>query len=125
MALRYMAIERGGEWVSVREICDKYQTPFDTQSKVMQLMNHADLLISRSGLHGGYRLKGDLRRWSYRDLHALIEGNDFAESCNGPKEFCDKFKVCNIHHPLQILNARVMEFFGQVNLQELLLHEVR
>ena len=55
MALKFMAEEKAiGKITSAREICDKFNTPFDTTAKVMQAMNHHKILNSVKGTKGGY-----------------------------------------------------------------------
>ena len=38
IALKYVAYEDPDKLVSVKEICEKYRTPFDVTSRVMQLL---------------------------------------------------------------------------------------
>ena len=52
-------------FVTARAICDQYHTPFDTTSRVMQIMNQRKILNSQQGTKGGYQLATDLGSINY------------------------------------------------------------
>lgn len=118
MVLKLMKGKSPDELTTAREVCDKYHTPFDTTSKVMQLMNGAGLLHSQKGVKGGYTLAHDLTNVSYVDLVQLIEGKSFMMDCHdGP---CELFNSCNIAQPIRRLNDYIINIFSSVTLNELL-----
>ncbi len=118
MVLKLMKGKTPEELTTAREVCDKYHTPFDTTSKVMQLMNNAGLLHSHKGVKGGYTLAHDLSDVSYVDLVQLIEGKSFMMDCHdGP---CELFNSCNIAQPIRRLNDYIINIFSSVTLNELL-----
>lgn len=118
MVLKLMKGKTSDELTTAREVCDKYHTPFDTTSKVMQLMNGAGLLHSHKGVKGGYTLAHDLTHVSYVDLVQLIEGKSFMMDCHdGP---CELFNSCNIAQPIRRLNDYIINIFSSVTLNELL-----
>lgn len=108
----------GETLTTAREICEKYHTPFDTTSKVMQQMKDAGILESQKGVKGGYTLLADLSTFSYLDLVEMIEGRTFMMDCHdGP---CDLFQSCNITQPIRRLNDYLMSIFSSLTLTELL-----
>ena len=118
MVLKLMKDRPATELTTAREVCDKFHTPFDTTSKVMQLMNTADLLHSHKGVKGGYTLARDLSEVSYVELVQLIEGKSFMMDCHeGP---CDLFHSCNIAQPIRRLNDYIINIFSTLSLNELL-----
>lgn len=118
MVLKLMKGKNPEELTTAREVCDKFHTPFDTTSKVMQLMNGAGLLHSQKGVKGGYTLAHDLTHVSYVDLVQLIEGKSFMMDCHdGP---CELFNSCNIALPIRRLNDYIINIFSSVTLNELL-----
>lgn len=118
MVLKLMKGKALDELTTAREVCDKYHTPFDTTSKVMQLMNSAEILHSHKGVKGGYTLSGDLSDVSYVDLVQLIEGKSFIMDCHdGP---CELFHSCNISQPIRRLNDYIINIFSTLTLNELL-----
>jgi Rrf2 family protein len=118
MVLRLMKEKDLQELTTVREVCDLYDTPFDTTAKVMQLMNNAGILHSQKGVKGGYVLARDLNEVSYLDLVEMIEGKSFMMDCHeGP---CDLFHKCNISQPIKRLNDYLINIFNSLTLNELL-----
>ena len=123
MALKLMKDKDAHELTTAREVCDKFQTPFDTTAKVMQQMNSAGILHSHKGVKGGYTLARDLSEVSYMDLVELIEGKSFMMDCHdrgddrGP---CELLHSCNITQPIKRLNDYLINIFNALTLNELL-----
>jgi Rrf2 family protein len=118
MVLKLMKDKENQELTTAREVCDAFQTPFDTTAKVMQLMNNAGILSSQKGVKGGYVLARDLSQVTYLELSELIEGKAFMMDCHeGP---CDLFHHCNISQPIKRLNDYLITIFNSLSLNELL-----
>jgi Rrf2 family protein len=123
MVLKLMTEKGSEDLTTAREVCDRFQTPFDTTAKVMQQMNGAGILHSIKGVKGGYTLSGNLSKISYVQLVELIEGKSFMHDCHdrsdgrGP---CELFQSCNIGQPIKRLNDYVMNIFNSVTIEELL-----
>ena len=127
MALKFMADKstRGdtlNALTSAREICDEFNTPFDTTAKVMQLMNNQDILKSVKGIKGGYSLNKNLSEITYMNLVRLIEcKDDIGRVCVSSRGTCELFAKCNIAAPVELLNKKLNLFLEQLTLEELLI----
>ena len=127
MALKFMAektVQSGGDHnlTSAREICDEFNTPFDTTAKVMQLMNNKDILKSVKGIKGGYSLNKNLSEITYMNLVRLIEcKEDIGRVCTTSKGTCELFPKCNIATPIELLNRKLNLFLEHLTLEELLI----
>ena len=118
MVLKLMKEKGPSELTTAREVCDRFELPFDTTAKVMQQMNGADFLHSHKGVKGGYTLARELSSISYIELAELIEGKSFMMDCHeGP---CDLIHTCNISQPIKRLNDYLINIFSSLTLQELL-----
>jgi Rrf2 family protein len=118
MVLKLMKEKTSSELTTAREVCDRFDTPFDTTAKVMQLMNTAGILHSHKGVKGGYGLNRDLSQVSYMELAQLIEGKSFMMDCHeGP---CELMHKCNITQPIKRLNDYLINIFNALSLNELL-----
>ncbi|MFA6237550.1 MAG: Rrf2 family transcriptional regulator [Bacteriovorax sp.] len=126
MALKFMAdksqehIEGDAPLISAREVCDKFNTPFDTTAKVMQIMNNQDLLKSTKGIKGGYSLNKDLSLVSYMNLVEMIEGKIAGSVCISNKGTCELIGKCNITTPVELLNKKMNAFLESLTLADLL-----
>lgn len=105
---------------SAREICDEFNTPFDTTAKVMQLMNNQEILKSVKGIKGGYSLNKDLSEITYMSLVRLIEGKEVGRVCITTKGTCELFGKCNIATPVELLNRKLNIFLETLSLADLL-----
>lgn len=118
MVLKLMKDKEIQELTTAREVCDRFDSPFDTTAKVMQQMNGAGILHSIKGVKGGYTLARDLSTISYMELAELIEGKSFMMDCHeGP---CDLYHKCNISQPIKRLNDYIINIFNSLTLNELL-----
>lgn len=118
MVLKLMKDKQAMELTTAREVCDRFDSPFDTTAKVMQQMNGAGILHSIKGVKGGYTLARDLSTISYMELAELIEGKSFMMDCHeGP---CDLYHKCNISQPIKRLNDYIINIFNSLTLNELL-----
>lgn len=126
MALKFMADKArpnsNGQHTltSAREICDEFNTPFDTTAKVMQLMNNQEILKSVKGIKGGYSLNKDLSEITYMNLVRLIEGKVVGRVCVTDKGTCELFGKCNLATPLELLNRKLNLFLETLTLADLL-----
>ena len=127
MALKFMADKAHahadlGEssLTSAREICDEFNTPFDTTAKVMQLMNNHEILKSTKGIKGGYSLNKDLNDVTYMNLVRMIEGKEVGRVCVSSKGKCELFSKCNIISPVELLNSKINVFLEALTLADLL-----
>lgn len=123
IALKHMAGLPPTRPVSAREICDQFSTPFDTTSKVLQLLSQGKVLQSIQGIRGGYILKCDLKSVSFLDLVEIVDGHkargNYCMQTSG--KMCDLYPSCNIIGPVELLQNRLGEFLENLNLYDLLI----
>lgn len=119
MVLKYMSDKNDNELVTARDICGKFNIPFDTTAKVMQQMNNVGILHSTKGVKGGYTLKANLENISYLQLAELIERKKVSADCINSN--CSLIETCNITKPISRLNTYLMYFFQDLTLKDLLL----
>lgn len=120
MALKHMSSKFPGQLTTAKEICEVTGGPFDATARVMQVMAHKGLLKSEQGAHGGYLLVKDLSKVSFYELMEMILGPMEIVKCIHASEECELHSSCNIQSPLSQLNSRLMEFYSQLPLNDLL-----
>lgn len=120
MALRHLA-ENPVQKSTVREICELYQIPFDTTSKVLQALVNGNIVVSIQGVKGGYSLVSPLREISYLKLVETIEGKSSTIACLDSGKDCKQIPFCNIISPVQKLEGLVSDYLQNLNLEDLLL----
>ncbi|MCC6138270.1 MAG: Rrf2 family transcriptional regulator [Bdellovibrionaceae bacterium] len=125
IALKHMSQKRPGELTTVKEICQKYGTPFDATARVMQQMVQGKFLKSEQGAYGGYLIMRDLTKVSVKDLIERVVGPLEIAKCINVSSTeaitnCDLKDQCNINQPLIQLNDQLIHFYEGINLHTLL-----
>ena len=120
MALKVMAVKRPGELTSAKEVVDACGCPFDATARVLQQMAQREILRSEQGAHGGYVLIRDLNKVSLLELMELILGSLAVAKCLSDEGECDLKETCNIVSPVTILNRRLMDFYSELMVGDLL-----
>ncbi|AYF44267.1 MULTISPECIES: RrF2 family transcriptional regulator [Halobacteriovorax] len=108
---------------SAREICDKYDMPFDPVSKVMQKLNNSGILSSIKGIKGGYFLSRPLSNLNLFEVSNIIEGKVKETACDALKGKCDKYLACELISPIEKINSHVNHHLISVSLEELLMNK--
>lgn len=123
IALKHMNQKRPGELTTVKEICQRYGTPFDATARVLQQMVQGKFLKSEQGAYGGYLIMRDLSKVSLRELIDKVVGPIEMVKCMGDGELdvpCEIKDKCNIMLPLMNLNEKLIRFYENINVYELI-----
>lgn len=120
MALRYMCGKVPGELTTAKEVVEATGCPFDATARVMQLMAQKGILKSEQGSHGGYTIVRDLSKTSFYDLVEMILGPLGIVKCVHAFNNCDMEGTCNIRSPIAELNARLIDFYKDLTILEIL-----
>lgn len=121
MALKHMSAKIPGELTSAKEVSEQFSTPFDATARVMQAMAQKGLLRAEHGAFGGYQITKDLSKVTMLQLLEIIEGPTAMVKCMHKESPCEIQGTCNIVSPVQLLQSKLNEFYGNITLKELLL----
>lgn len=123
ISLKHMNQKRPGELTTVKEVCQKYSTPFDATARVMQQMVQGKFLKSEQGAYGGYLIQRDLSKVSLRELIDNVVGTIEVAKCiseSATEAPCDIRETCNIMAPIFTLNEKLIRFYEDINILDLL-----
>ena len=123
MALRHISSKNLNELTSVKEICEKFGTPFDVTSRAMQKMVSGGILKSEKGAHGGYSLQVNLDVINFLDFMEMVVEPLSLVNCVESESNCSLSASCNIILPLVNLNKRMRDFFRTISLSEIMGNE--
>jgi len=123
IALVHLA-DREGVVVSSTEIGERYPVPKRLLAEALKALQHAGLLTSTRGAHGGYTLARPADRITLGEVITALEGSPTLTSCEGlgalgPSGNCDVEHVCPIRTPLQRLRAGMWNLLEGVSLRSL------
>ena len=104
--------------VSVRQISDFHNIPYDLLAKILQKMSKAKILISIKGPKGGYKIKSKYKDLTLIDFIEIIEGPFGIAGCFVDID-CDQSANCNIINPLEKINSKIYQVFSDIKLNQL------
>jgi len=119
--------------VSARAIAERFALPASLLMNILKELNHAQLVDSVRGKHGGYQLAGDPTQITLAEVFTALEGplrfaacaqqlpilagpgDDDMAACGCPIE-----GECLIRTPILRLHHRLQAFFEQTTLDDLI-----
>jgi Rrf2 family protein len=120
IALKYMRSKHREELSTAKEICTRFDIPFDPTSRVLQIMTQNEILQAEQGAYGGYRLIGDLTKFSLYDLTRMIIGAFAVTDCCTEGSKCERIAACVLKDPMARLNTRMIKVFKEVKVSEMI-----
>lgn len=122
IALVHMA-DRDGEFVSVREISERYGIPRRLLAEVLKDLCHAKVVESHRGATGGYSLAGSPENLLLSDVVTALEGKPLLMSCDSSAPThhgeCGLVPVCPIRSPLHRIRESLWELMQRTTLRSL------
>lgn len=122
LALVHMT-DRGGELVSVREICERYPVPRRMLAEVLKDLQRSAIVESQRGSTGGYQLARPPELISLSQIVAALEGAPTLTSCESPQAVksggCEVEPTCPIRSPIHRVRERLWEMMECTSLRSL------
>jgi len=116
-------VDRGGEFVPVREICDRYPVPRRLVAEVLKELGHAGLVESQRGQSGGYALARPAEDITLGEIVAALEGAPGLTSCRTLEALriseCEVEPTCPIRSPIDRVRAHLWSVMEQTTLRSL------
>ncbi len=106
---------------SNREICDKYNLPFEFLSQVLQKLHQENLLNSKRGASGGYSInESKVEQFNFYEFYCIFHQETSLVDCLVEGRDCPLEEGCNIIGPVKKLNQRVKNFYQEISISNLL-----
>lgn len=90
-----------------------------TVSKVLKLLNEADLVSSTRGTHGGYQLARAPELISVAQVIEAIDGRTGMTDCCRAKDLCGNDGVCELRGNWQYISQIINNFLANVSLADM------
>ena len=123
LALRYIAQNQDLECVSTKEISQRENIPYDLLAKLMQRLVKHNIILSKQGKAGGYRLNIDPEQLSLNQVILAIDQKIQLTDCmveNPTTEDCGRVNDCCLRSPLSKMQEKIEDLFRQTTLREIL-----
>jgi len=115
IALKYMRTKETNQLTSAKEVCERYRTPFDPTSRVLQIMTQRGILRAEQGAKGGYKIIKDLHALSMEELSQMIIGPiEIANCFHGENCECTIAPTCHIIPAMRGLNKSIKTLFSTI-----------
>jgi Rrf2 family protein len=105
------------------ELAETYHMPRSVVAKLLKGFAKAELLESRRGLHGGYRLARPTAEITLLDVLNVIDGPVHLIDCAVTEDLvtvCDYEDVCPSRSPMQDVHRRIIDLLDGITLSELM-----
>lgn len=110
--------------MSAAEIAHAVGLEPPTVSKLLKLLTHAGLLVSRRGAAGGYSLSRPAPRISVADIIDAIEGAPMGlTECSSIPGLCTRESMCSVRANWQRISQSIRGILAEITLDDLLLPE--
>jgi len=122
IALVYL-VDRQGEFVSVREICDRHPIPRRLVAEVLKDLGRTNIVESQRGVGGGYCLTRPPEEITLGEVISTLEGAPALTSCatlqlTGVGE-CEVEPTCPIRSPIHSVREHLWRLLERTTLRSL------
>ncbi|MFN0009230.1 MAG: RrF2 family transcriptional regulator [Planctomycetota bacterium] len=123
IALVHMA-DRDDQYVSVREISERYRIPRRLLAEVLKDLCHAKVVESHRGATGGYCLARSPENLPLSEIVTALEGRPLLTSCDSSAPAshqgeCGLVPVCPIRSPLHRIRENLWQLMQKTTLRSL------
>ncbi len=123
MAVKYIAMNNGGNCITAKEISSGYKISFELVSKILQQLTKFNLVQSFQGVKGGYTLTRSPNEITLIEIIKAIEPNYYITDCmgdTGSVNDCEHFDCCMIRSPLMKVQKQIESIFKQTTINEII-----
>ena len=109
-----------GEALTSHQVADEADIPEPTVRKLLKVLSRAQLLLSRRGAQGGYRLARPPEQISVAEIIAAVEGPIAMTECNVPGgEGCERSKDCPMKGTWHAVNELIQGTLSNLTLSQM------
>ena len=114
-----LASLRSGSLASAAEIAARTRIGLPTVSKLLKELQHAGLVRSVRGAHGGYQLTRPAALINAADIIDAVEGPVALTECANGAGMCGIESTCLVGHGWQRISRAIRRALNDVSLEEL------
>ena len=109
----------GGNLASAADIAERTHIGLPTVSKLLKELQHAGLVKSMRGAHGGYQLARPAAGISAADIIAAVEGPVALTECASGSGLCGIETTCTVGHGWQGVSQAIRRALVGISLTDL------
>ncbi len=105
--------------LNVNYLAEKTSLPVPTIAKVLKLLHHDGLLISKRGAHGGYLLARSPNDISLAHILKAIEGPIHLTNCVSDDDSCNILNLCPLSNVWNEVHQKFEDILDETSLAQL------
>lgn len=115
----FVLANRLDERLSASEVAEATHIALPTVSKVLKLLNEAELVNSERGVNGGYQLARAPEAIGMADIIGAIDGAVAVTECNKGDTICGHSSICELRSHWQLINGVILTVLKRLTLADL------
>ena len=121
-AIRALLVLAGKDdsYISARDIAAEQNIPYQYLRKILQQMIDNELVVSREGGKGGFKIKKSPLKIKGTDIIELFQGDIMFSECMFRKQLCQNRATCVLRKNIQKIEKLVTKEFGAITIHSLL-----
>jgi Rrf2 family cysteine metabolism transcriptional repressor len=121
IGMLHMSMKKQEELTTAKELSACYNISLDLMGKVLQRLAKAGLIRSEQGAKGGYQLNKSMQDMSIGTILKVVDGPVKIVNCIRLEDHlnCEQESRCIIRNPMQVIQDRLDDFFGNLSLQNI------
>ena len=115
----FLALNNDRQFISIREISKELCISFHYLTKILQTLNHADILESTKGPKGGVSFNTPPEKLTVYDIVAAIDGEDVLEECVLGLPGCSNENPCSLHEMWYVTKSHLEKGLKDQTIKEM------
>ncbi len=108
-----------GKKYSATGVSELTGIPVPTASKVLKLLNEANLVISTRGVNGGYQISRAPEEINLQDIITAIDGKPALTECVQDDQACQHHVTCCLRPNWQAVNQKLLAVLAGLSLADM------
>lgn len=111
--------QQGELHFSASQVAEETQLPTPTVSKLLKMLNDAEIVASTRGPNGGYQLTRKPAEISLAEIITAIDGQLAMTECSKDADSCVRTETCDLRHNWQYINQMIVTLLRQLSLADM------
>lgn len=121
LALKY--ISEADKLISVKEISDNVNIPFELLAKIMQKLSKSNIITSVQGTKGGYTLSSEPKNIRLSSIMSALNQDVQMTDCmveNPTAEDCKRVNNCCLVNPVKKIQLKINQLMDELTLEAII-----
>ncbi|MFH1359706.1 MAG: Rrf2 family transcriptional regulator [Candidatus Omnitrophota bacterium] len=110
----------GDDYISARDLSLKQSIPYEYLRKILQVLIGDDLVESKEGGSGGFKLNPKALKIKVTDVMRIFQGDIQLSACMFRKKLCPHRDQCALRDNIQQIERSVIRQFGNLTVEILI-----